>query len=310
MLAMLVAATAFGCNEASDETQEAPFVHPTPTPYQPDGETAVEPTLTPQHIATLSPELVLVATAFDGAAVLAFHNELLALADDSCPAITTVGNSSVWYGNCTTAGGTTFDGGVRLDYLVDSMQDGGIINGFTLGTEGQLLNITAADGRSIRASFYLGSQVADYDGEIVHSVYYNGEIKMDAASAAGNPWFNGDVSGAVSRYASSNQYGSAYGFGGAFSLAGSSWQDAGVSAVSFAEFALLDFGCPGVQGALDVRDLQGAWHRAAFAPTEDATDEQLCNSCGDLFFQKELLGEFCSQPTVFENILNWEITPW
>ena len=310
-LVVVVLGGVTGCNApAETRAPTTPFEHPSPTPYEPENPPAAAATLTPPQVGALLPELMGMATEFDPDALLAIYNDLFADADANCPEVTTQGNSSVWYGACTTAGGTVFKGSLRLEYVVDEMEEGGIVNGFVISTEGSPLSITATDGRTLQGSFFLSSRVSDYGDSVVYSMVYNGEVKADVTTAAGNRWLMGSARGSLIRYAAQETDGRYYAFGGSFAATAGPLADAGVTAVDFSDFALIDYGCVGAMGAIDLRDQQGGWHVADFAPLEDATSLQLCDSCGELSFLQEQLGDFCGDKSVFENLIKWESTPW
>ena len=309
--ASLLVAAVTGCGPADEADVPTPFEHPTPTPYEPGGGEQVGPSLNAEQLGALAPEALTMALEFDSDAVMAAYQDLFALADATCPEVVNEGMATYWYGDCTTANGTVFDGVVRVRQLQDTPENGGIATGVVFSTEGQALRIVAADGRYFSASAYLDARVADYDGQLVYSTYFSGVVETDAATAAGNRWMSGGVRGAMGRYASDDGNGRFMSLSGSFSVPpDGALAGAGATAMALTELTVISYGCVGLQGAFGVRDAEGAWHEGLFAPGEDPTPEQVCDSCGDASFQQQALGEFCSEASPFETVINWEVTPW
>jgi len=301
-----------GCSSSAEQGGPQLGDRPNPTPYEPETEPSIDPSLTTQQVGDFIAEIPGYVAALDPNGMIAAYQGMLAAhGDANCPALEVVESdgetTSVWEGECESTDGTTFRG--EMYFSEYSFSEGDLTQART-SMYSFNLDITAQDGTFLRGAPEIEFSTEVFPGETNYALRFSGELAADSATAAGNPWLTGDLRGTVVAYAAEVDGGRFIGYGGGFTVP----NDASVSALSFSEFGVFSFGCDGALGTISLRDKAGGWHDALYAaPVEDGDDldpEQSCNACGDLSFYGESLGEFCSDAQTFSDLLTWETSPW
>jgi hypothetical protein len=82
-----------------------------------------------------------------------------------------------------------------------------------------------------------------------------------------------------------------------------------VTAVSFNDLGVHDYGCLATVGSVSLRDAT-TWHEATFSTGEEPPPDMVCNACADLSYAGGELGEFCSATTLVSDLITWGETPW
>jgi hypothetical protein len=316
-----VVALALGCGGDGEEAVVAapPLDRPEPTPYEPEvGPHGVEAGISAEQASELVPTVLELARAIDPATVRAVYESFVAHADMACPLTETIVSpdgqetTTLWYAYepCTTADGTTFSGAGRLNVFARALADGSSEDGFGLSTEGSTMEIALAGGTTLRASLYLEASMTITATETIKSLYSFGHLVTDAAAATGNVWLEGKLRGTTGIYASATPDGSYVGLYGNFAIVDEAMPAvAPVTAVSFNNLAVHDYGCLATLGALSLRDAT-TWHEAVFTEGEEPAPEQACDACADLSYAGGALGDFCSDSTLVSELIAWGETPW
>lgn len=310
-LALPIALAALGCSAAPGPGEQA-AARPVPSPYESNLGASLAPTLSPDEVGNLVPQMMQLAASIDPAAILAAFLALDARADPSCPEEQEQyptpagdGTTKLWSTDrCASADGTSFKGASRLTTFSRALADGTLEDGFELSNED--FHIEAVDGTFVRGALYMERRASiETNGAIFHSVYFQGRLTADAATAGNDPWLRGELSGELSVAAGDfGQARSAY-FGGSLRPT----PDAAVTAVAFSDVAIETFECArGTSGRVALRDAAGGWHDADFGAEDDATAP--CDACGDLSFGGAPLGTFCADAAKLDNLLAWETIPW
>jgi hypothetical protein len=317
----LAALAPFGCGEEPlppDETEEEPFEHAEPTPYEPEV-TPPSPTasFTTEEFAALAPELTQLAATFDPEQVLEIYRSLMLHSDGVCPAIeeqtTPDGTTTTqWFDACLAEDGTYFYGAVTFTEY-DNVVEGSGTRGFVLSGNGIVMQIYTPEGQFIYGSPYLVLEETVEPGEATFTTYLIGTLRTDAGLAAGNPWLLGQIAGDHVEYAA-EYYGGGFDgvhvqyFDGDYVAAGNEM----VTAFSLNELIVENYTCAplSITGAISLRDREGGWHDADFGDGEVLDPEEICDACGELTFSDESIGTACSSEPEFGALLDWETKPW
>lgn len=240
---------------------------------------------------------------YNGSPVFAAYDEVMQLADDTCPAINESNGIFSWEDNCTNLEGDQFAGFMNDYHLLD------IVEGRSYRAEA---TVTTVDGRRLTIAGEGGIEASldnrwwrsDVDGVM----YYDGP-------AADGTWVDSGIELSLSYYLETDGAGTITSVqldGAVSELTGD------VSAVSFSElqFAFSEAlsTCPEEPyGSLAVRDASGVWADLVFDVEGDVksgytvSDEALCDGCGTLWYGGENLGQACIDA---ETIRNAEVPPW
>jgi hypothetical protein len=306
-----------GCDAAGSDDGET-TTGELPSPYAEDGDESG------QAVPSLGPEQVAGFATAGLAGFVALRPEqvvdaylALAITDEGCPEQldevvdggTTV---QLWYSDgCTTAAGTSFAGGGRLErYTI--MEDGYQSTGATLNAEGPSFSIATADGRSLHLEGAFGHSRGTDGVSTDASIEIYGHARADAETAAGSPLLDGSVSAQGYMYSYADADTKVLGGEGAWS--GAALGDA--RAFSFAGVAVYSVVCTAEpSGTLSVRDAEGFWHDIVFdgitvVDYEPTFVEGLCDGCGSYLAAGAPAGEACVAASELAAVLDWEDYAW
>ena len=264
-----------------------------PVPYVVEQPPRGKPALTLDDIAAGIDDAIATALNFDAAPPIAAYDAVVAGADTSCPqGYEASPGYTYWGGQCTSESGTTFSGFAydgRLDDQVDA-------------------NGTVTDWRSV----YVVAKITDASGQrlesaagavIQHGVgpwgayltsYVSGEFSYEGDAAAGS-WLADTAHPEMSLYLVSYD-----GVGAGLWVSGSvSRLDGPVEAYAFSALNLYYANACALEpaGTILLRDEEGYWYDVVYdtplAQLPDM-DPALCDGCGEVWYQGELLGEVCN----------------
>lgn len=245
--------------------------------------------------------------------VLQGYAEGMALADAGCPTLYDVDGNTVWYDYCTTDGGAYF-AGYGFYYLyddVDAFGDGLLYDGAVVTGLGQ---IVSPDGVTVEVGGTAGLLQGgneDYDAFI--SVV-QGSFSWDAPEAD-ETWMAEGLRPSLQVYAiTAPAYDAHYVKidGGLDGLVDEDGQTLAIPTATLTGVLLADeiVGFPCDQeptGTISVRDPNGAWFAVAFDVDENQQLTGVCDGCGEVTYNGEVVGEACAD---FSAWLDWGDSPW
>lgn len=244
------------------------------------------------------------------------YSAILGTAEQNvCPAMTITNApgtvNTFWQGDCSTFGGSTFQGFGSAVTLTNAYgEDGAITNGWYIFHSGKVTspNGRVVDGAGTAVNAWASAQndAFRYFVREVHGTFL-------VSNGANNPWSDGtrrvdlnvtaayipSTTGKILRFA-----------GGLSGLSGK------VDSIAFdgVDIATLLAGSKCTKepsGTISLRDESGQWYDVVFdGPVFDGPepDLSLCDGCGRAFFRGQSIGEVCVSS--FADLFTWGESPW
>jgi hypothetical protein len=321
---LLLAALALaltGCGGDETEASTGASGPKLPTPYEPAPPPETPPAYDAAAVTAALPSALGLLATIDPDHLRALYEDFMALGDGVCPLPSEYpnddgfGTTKYWSADCTTGDGTRFVGGAYLIAYQDRDNgDGTFTDGFILYPDSTDASVVAADGRSFVLTGYLEADVirggTTTEPYSYAAVYFDGSVVVDEATAAGDPWVNGERKGLVSI----GGYADSYGTRTLDVVAGLSLGEGEFVAAATAAMSLSSgLVCPSEPaGGFSLRDAQGTWYDMVFDgnPPDEETPAGACDGCGLVFAGGRELGPSCPAAGAFDALLDYEVTPW
>lgn len=241
--------------------------------------------------------------------VLEAYRDAMIDADPDCPSRYSADGNQFWYANCTSEAGTGFSG-YAFDYVYDdvalygdgNLWDAAVVSGAATFTSG-------VDRYDFSGSAYTAE--SEQDGYLVSTSDVYGWFEVTGERWAADDWMTDAVHPSLSLYAVTGEGGTPAKYLSVSGLIGGLGPDlpgVDLDRLSFAN-AGAGYSCADeATGVVALRDAAGAWWEVHFDVDPDtwALDGP-CDGCGQVFFQGELAGEACADPSA---LLGWGGEPW
>jgi hypothetical protein len=282
-----------------------------PTPYDPSGYLPAEDAAAfdGDAVGAAMSGAAAAALSYDPEALFAAYDEAMAGADAGCPTYSEVDGNAFWYGYCTSADGTLFDGYALYNAFTDYPYGTYTMAGASL--YGQV-RIVDADGHTFEVgglAYALSGPSSD--GSILSYASFLGSFSSDGDAALGT-WMEDGAALDLLVYAvdfPSYDGRAVLIDGGLSGLAG----DYGAVDFDQALFMQRNLGSscedePG--GTVSVRGSDAHWVDVAFDGPDPDTMESgpgECDGCGAATLLDLDEGEACAD---FSAVYDWQETPW
>gem|GEM_PF-1266104 len=237
--------------------------------------------------------------------IFAAFERSMALASGTCPGGTTSRTKRNWRANCTTPGGTLFDGNMNYTYY----EEGSGYHGDILSGDGQ---VQTASGSTFRVA---GGALNWWDEQTRYGMQYEewysyiaGTFSYDGTGSTGSWTTSGITPNLTMTFGETREADARWGsVGGVMTLS-----DPDFGAVSYGDLQVWNEAWGAEcwaepQGMIALRGNDGYWYEATFHGGTEDTDLSLCDGCADLEWRGEVLGEVCVD---FSDWLAWSGNPW
>jgi len=228
---------------------------------------------------------------------------------------TVEGENSVmlWFTEgCTTSTGLELRGGARFERYAFE-EDGRMVEGAALSSEGTSMRLATADGRWFEMTggvYYERGTSADANDSYFE---VGGQIAADPTTAAASALMDPELSAQGVLYSYSD--GTLEALGGEGSMSGPLLGNA--RAFQFSDMFVLPQECATELAAtFSIRDAEGFWHDIVFdaATIEDnqepVFDASKCDGCGAYVAAGAVLGEACLNEAQVASFFDWQGFPW
>lgn len=285
---------------------EAPYE---PAPYLIEEEDPPEPAFSAEALGDAIDQGLQKALTITGEPIFPVYHEVMATADDTCPAYYAYGENVYWYDYCYSEQGSLFNGySFYVDYEAYEPGDGLTYWGGQLYGVAQ---VTTESGETFEAGGTAANVYAESADYQVWQSIVQGGFNWTGESDA--DWLDDGLA--------PNLYLVAYYVpevdGRAFALEGGvSGIEGELDTVVFDNILLYDEkvggACPEEpSGTVSVRDADGEWYDVLFDGEgeygQGLESPDLCDGCGDAYFRGQSVGSVCIDWTWLNA---WEGAPW
>jgi hypothetical protein len=295
-------------------TEPSPPAEPSPWDYEDEPPTAPFDQAKVQASIDAAIDQVLVITAHPP--IIAYLTVMEA-SDEYCPYNSEFEGSAYWYGGCTTAGGTRFEGYSFYEEFVDQplFGEGSNMFGTSLNTQGTVI---LDDG----TRFDMGGSAAVYEGTINNEEIYvwfssvNGTFGW-SDSEVDESWMGGPIRPTIQNLAYLWTFEDGSEYRALNTTAGFSGLEAEWSTVYLSEVFTVDslggyWPCTDEpSGTISVRSNLGDWFQVVYDVEQVGDDWTIapgaCDGCGTVFASGEAVGEACND---FNSLRDWGEQPW
>ena len=241
--------------------------------------------------------------------VLRAYRDAMDDADPDCPSRYSSDGNQFWYANCTSDAGTGFSG-YAFDYVYDDVDVYGDGNRWDAVVVSGAATFTAGGDRyDFSGSAYTAESAQD--GYLVSTSDVYGWFEVTGDRWASEDWMTEAVHPSLSLYAVTGEGPDPARYLSVSGLIGGLAPDllgVDLDRVSFAN-AGAGYSCADeATGVVALRDADGAWWEVHFDVDPDSWEQTgPCDGCGQVYFQGELAGEACADPSA---LLGWGGEPW
>lgn len=261
-------------------------------------------------LASAVEEAFALIPTLDPAPLIDAYDDILALADASCPTWYTSTDGEYWYDDCVSEDGAHFQGyATSLDLTALETDDVSYTGGAAYGAA----TLTDPDGHALVMNGAIGVAAATEGGSTTTQLVLDGAVTWDGPSAD-DTWLSAGLVPQLQGYAVS------YGQLRALIIDGAvSGYTGAYSSVSFDQVlaASEGVGAPCAlepSGTVSVRSAAGQWTEIVFDLPYDVETESFgemdpadCDGCGHAWSYGAYVGEVCVD---LAPLLDWDGSPW